>query len=860
LGIVYLCCDDLDPEALASLARLRYRGRLHLIVHDDSPTPSGRAAVDAAVARLRPRGRCEVRVLRRPRREGGKAGAVNYVLEQTAHLYAFFLLCDNDSTALDPRTVERALPYFADERVAVVQCRSVAVDSPGYCPANRLLARSIDAFDVFLTTWARFGWRPFIGHNALLRTRAVREAGDFTPGYFADDLDMTVRLNLRGHAVVYAPEIAIGEKHPPSYAAFRKRSYKWAYGCVQTLRAHAWAVLTSRRFSLPEKLSFFQFAGFYVGQTLLLLYLAVSFLLAPLVLGGDAIDPPADLLAGGVIVLTVFAPVLAYFARARRLRESLGSVLLCGLVYGATDFAVARGVWDCLRNRQRQWVPTNAPTRGRDGRAALAEALFGLALLSVPLLTSPAVLYLPCAYLFAGKFLFAPAMSVLYDDRRRPPLPRPPRLAQTGAIALLLGLLLAGSGALPSRAVAAPADGPVEVRGRQLLVDGQPFLVKGVHYSPWRPGTGPGKGYPYPDRSAIEADLRLVRGLGANTILVFDAPDDVLDVAHEQGLRVLYTFYLDWWTFGSPEDAAARARVLERVRTLRGKPALLGWVLGNEVPSQVLAQRGAAPIENGLAELYRAVKAVDPQHPVTHSNWPVARELDLRFLDIVSFNVYPLWPPEVVAAGYGPYVERVLRPLAADRPLLITEFGADTVQTDEAGQARLLRQSWDGLRGAGAAGGVVFEFADEWWKNYDNPKRPGDWWDRQPAADDEVREDPDPEEHYGIVTADRRPKAAFAAVREMFADQPATGAGLAPAAAVGAVALLAAGLWAWSQWGGRPGAALSAPVTSRSPEPAEPAADGSRNARGRPADRPRGRRPIDPGTAERGGGRRYDRR
>jgi len=84
VGIVYLCCDDLDPEALASLARLRYRGRLHLIVHDDSPTPEGRAAVYAAVARLAPRGRCGVRVPRRPRREGGKAGAVNGVLEQTA--------------------------------------------------------------------------------------------------------------------------------------------------------------------------------------------------------------------------------------------------------------------------------------------------------------------------------------------------------------------------------------------------------------------------------------------------------------------------------------------------------------------------------------------------------------------------------------------------------------------------------------------------------------------------------------------------------------------------------------------------------------------------------------------------------
>jgi len=169
----------------------------------------------------------------------------------------------------------------------------------------------------------------------------------------------------------------------------------------------------------------------------------------------------------------------------------------------------------------------------------------------------------------------------------------------------------------------------------------------------------------------------------------------------------------------------------------------------------------------------------------------------------------------------------VRRPRAGDRPLLITEFGADTVQADEAGQARPLRQSWDGLRRAGAVGGVVFEFADEWWKNYDNPRRPGDWWDRQPAQDDELREDEDPEEHYGLVTADRRPKPAFAAVKEMFAVESASDGSPAPAAAV---ALVAGGLWAWARWGGR--TPTPVPRAGEAP-PLVGSAAASRNRRGR---------------------------
>src|SRR5881296_2240483 len=49
VGLVYLCCGDLDQAAFASLAKLRYRGKLYLIVHDDSKSEAKRAEVDAAV-------------------------------------------------------------------------------------------------------------------------------------------------------------------------------------------------------------------------------------------------------------------------------------------------------------------------------------------------------------------------------------------------------------------------------------------------------------------------------------------------------------------------------------------------------------------------------------------------------------------------------------------------------------------------------------------------------------------------------------------------------------------------------------------------------------------------------------------
>src|SRR5436309_1776151 len=59
----------------------------------------------------------------------------------------------------------------------------------------------------------------------------------------------------------------------------------------------------------------------------------------------------------------IYLPTLVYFAKERKLAECFGSVVACGFVYGATDFSCARGVWDCLWNRDKEWTPTNSKSQ-----------------------------------------------------------------------------------------------------------------------------------------------------------------------------------------------------------------------------------------------------------------------------------------------------------------------------------------------------------------------------------------------------------------------------------------------------------------------------------------------------------------
>jgi len=151
----------------------------------------------------------------------------------------------------------------------------------------------------------------------------------------------------------------------------------------------------------------------------------------------------------------------------------------------------------------------------------------------------------------------------------------------------------------------------------------------------------------------IAGDFEIIRATGFNTVLIYEPPGEVLELAERYGLKVAVTCSLNWWAVGGMDQAGITAKVLERVEAVRSKRALLAWLLGNEVVDDILQSRGDAPMVAGLRELYAAVKQADPPHPVS-PNWPPARHLDLRFLDFVSINVYPLWPPEVVAMGVRP--------------------------------------------------------------------------------------------------------------------------------------------------------------------------------------------------------------
>lgn len=777
-AILYLCCGDLEPDALESLSLLEYDAPILHLLHDDSTDPEEQRDVDLLADDLEKRLGVRWRVLRRPVKGGGKSAVTNYVIEQTSTEHDFFLLADNDSFSHDPKLLLKAASLLDDDKVAAVQFRCVNEHRPDEGGFTRLLGGAIDMFDAFMTGLYRGLWQPFVGHNAVLRTRDLLEAGGFTPGVFADDIDLTVRMNRNDKQVVYRRDLEMGEYHPPNYRSFCERSRKWATGCAQVLRMHGLRVLFDPRLSLAHKTGFFLFSGFYLTQAAIVIYVLITFLLLPIIWGDSWQVTGRALAVGTLLPVAIFFPVVAYLRTEGRHLPFWRTLGVCAATYGSTDWWTLNGLARGLRKGNATWVPTNRIGNSSKHLADWAHFSCGLTALAVPWVFQPQLLLFPVTWLFAAKLIFVPVVAACYRERASAPQPRPvrPVLRTSAGVAsvLILALMVVTFSLLCAASTFGADKGnhsvpDVRVEKNKLLINGNAPVLKGISYSPWRPGTGPHDRSGYPGEAELREDLDLIRHTGANTILAYDPTDELVDLAHEYGLFLIHTFHIEWPRLPQGEVELISREITARVAELKDKPAIIAWMIGNEVKEEVLDKMGPAAVGEALGDLRTAVRKVDSGRPVCHGTLALHRTLGLDDeMDLVSYNIYPFYPTEVAINGYEAFIREEILPLANGRPVLVTEFGVNSLEASEERQAEVLKQCWEGLRAVGCQGGMVFAFADEWWKNYENPIREPNWWRRSHAPDDHLRHDRDPEEYYGIVHSDRKPKPAYETVRAMF--------------------------------------------------------------------------------------------
>ena len=281
--------------------------------------------------------------------------------------------------------------------------------------------------------------------------------------------------------------------------------------------------------------------------------------------------------------------------------------------------------------------------------------------------------------------------------------------------------------------------------GRFLRVGDTRFLVKGVTYGTFAPDAD---GYQFPVPRQIDRDFRMMADLGINTVRTYTAPRrDLLDTAARHGLRIMVG--LPWAQHVAFLDDGKLTRTIRtaltaRIRELGDHPAILLFALGNEIPPGVVRWHGRVRVERFLRAAYEDAKSASPESLFTYVNFPPTEFLDLPFLDVCAFNVYLHREHELRA-----YLAR-LQHVAAHKPLLLAEAGADSVREGEQGQASITAMHLRAAFEEGACGAVAFAWTDDWWRGGHQIE---DWT-------------------FGLVDRHRRPKPAARAVAHVFANAP----------------------------------------------------------------------------------------
>ncbi|RKX97419.1 MAG: hypothetical protein DRP55_09020, partial [Spirochaetes bacterium] len=311
----------------------------------------------------------------------------------------------------------------------------------------------------------------------------------------------------------------------------------------------------------------------------------------------------------------------------------------------------------------------------------------------------------------------------------------------------------------------------------QLLVEGRPFIIRGITYSPTRVGESPDEGtlanwmeQDINNNGIIDApfeawvdenrnnkkdpkeknigDFQLMKEMGINCIRLYHHPlkpnkEILRRLYQEYGIMVIMGDFLGKYAIGSgaswyegtdytnPEHQKNMLEsVKEMVEEFKDEPYILMWLLGNENVYGIAcnADKNPKAFFKFLDRVAKEIKKIDKDHPIAVANGDTLY-LDIfgklcPNVDIFGVNAYR------GKYGFGSLWYDVKE--FADKPVMITEYGAPsyadgyTEEEAEDFQAEYHRGCWqdieDNLFGRGfgnALGGIIFEWLDEWWKAYE---------------------------------------------------------------------------------------------------------------------------------------------
>jgi cellulose synthase/poly-beta-1,6-N-acetylglucosamine synthase-like glycosyltransferase len=208
--------------------------KLQVQVIDDSTDETSTVVAEMLDA-LGDRG-VDVEHIRRQRRDGYKAGAVEQGLETaTGEFVAMF---DADFVP-PPDFLVTTIPHFSDPAVGCVQTRWEHLNE-SQSWFTRAQAMALDAHFA-VEQWVRAAVGSLMSFNAtscVWRRETLDDVGGWSSETVAEDLDLTAQALLSDWEFVYTEGYAVPCEIPVSLSGFVRQQTRWARGSTQNVRKH----------------------------------------------------------------------------------------------------------------------------------------------------------------------------------------------------------------------------------------------------------------------------------------------------------------------------------------------------------------------------------------------------------------------------------------------------------------------------------------------------------------------------------------------------------------------------------------------------------------------------------------------
>ncbi|MGY1915961.1 glycosyltransferase [Blastococcus sp. SYSU DS0973] len=241
--LVATCDEHLDVLLPTVAACLGMEGDHETWVLDDG----NRLEVEEMVTAL------GARYVSRPEHDHAKAGNLNHALALVRTELVAVLDADH---VPDPDFLSRTVPYFADERLALVQTPQHFYNTSSFehlRPGVDLHEESL-FYRVIQAGKHHAGAAFWCGTNAVLRVGALREIGGVATESLTEDLHTTMKLHRAGWRSTYHNEVLARGLAAGSPDAFYAQRRRWGRGAMQVLRHDN--PLTATGLTLRQRLAY----------------------------------------------------------------------------------------------------------------------------------------------------------------------------------------------------------------------------------------------------------------------------------------------------------------------------------------------------------------------------------------------------------------------------------------------------------------------------------------------------------------------------------------------------------------------------------------------------------------------------